>query len=102
MLTFMQSMDHDVDDRDGGYSLGIPVQELTFTLTKLTGEPQHEDLGRSTLKGNAASCDAKLDVFYASAKRWAAWWDANWRSQTDDEAYSKVNLPERRRYSTPE
>ena len=31
-------------------------------------------------------------LFTRQARRWQAWWEANWREFTDDAAYQKVNL----------
>src|SRR5690606_7740949 len=33
------------------------------------------------------------EQFHRVAQRWADWWEANWKTKTDNEAYATVKLP---------
>ena len=32
-------------------------------------------------------------IFIRQSQRWQTWWEANWRTLTDDDAYQKIGLP---------
>jgi beta-lactamase regulating signal transducer with metallopeptidase domain len=93
LLSFMQKWDLDEKNRSGLFGLGRPVREVFGALQKLTGEdfsdielyPMHlsEDVRCQVLQRN---------IFGRQAGKWQAWWQAHWKSLTDDTAYQTVGL----------
>jgi beta-lactamase regulating signal transducer with metallopeptidase domain len=93
LTEFMQT--HDLNKGKGGsyFGLGRPVRELFGTLHVLTGR----NLDDAELFGIHLSEDPRRQVlqrrhYGRQAQRWQAWWEANWRTFTDDVAYQKCNL----------
>lgn len=94
LTEFMQK--HDLDKgKTGGthFGLGRPGREIVGALHELT----RQDLNDAELFSIMLSEDPRRQVmqrriYQRQAQRWQAWWGANWRKFTDDDAYQQVNL----------
>ncbi len=88
---------HDINDKsdDGEYfSYGRAFREVALTLQKLTGQDFSEmELNWVRQAESPAQLALQQEQFDRVARRWAEWWEANWRTMTDDKAYATVNLP---------
>lgn len=93
LADFMQT--HDLAAGKGGeyFDLGRPPREIFGALHALT---QH-DLHDSELFSISLSEDARRQVlqrriYLRQAQRWQAWWEANWKTFTNDAKYQQVKL----------
>ena len=77
----------------GGFSFGRPVRELTFALEKLTGHKRAYDYMTVSKSKDLRALAKQEKLYYDTARGWADWWEANWKSSGVDKEYSKVNLP---------
>lgn len=97
LLAFMRR--HDTDNREGqtpdnpGIAFGSPRTEVFSTLERLTGQCfQYEEICFVQLVGTAKQRAVERRLFHDEARRWATWWEANWKKFTKDPAYANVNL----------
>ncbi len=94
LLAFMQKHDLQENDREGSFSYGRPMREITGALVKLTGTTQGEaELRWVYWGGSDEQKHSQRRIFYRYAQRWEHWWEQNWRKHVADEAYAKVRLP---------
>ena len=77
----------------GIFSFGRPVRELTFALEKLTGHKRAYDYVTVSKSKDLRALAKQEKLYYDTARGWADWWEANWKSSGVDKEYSKVNLP---------
>ncbi|QDV41571.1 Regulatory protein BlaR1 [Stieleria neptunia] len=90
---FMQQ--HDLGKGSVGttFDYGRAFREVTGALRRLTNQQFNEmELNWIRLKGSKTQRDAAQQQFDRVARRWADWWEANWRDHVDDPVYSDVNL----------
>ena len=94
LMAFMRKHDTDEDDHSpDNFGFGRPVVEIGFALRKLTGQKLGEtELMLVFLNGSDHQKRQERQVYQRCAQRWEQWWDANWKSQVDDEAYAHANL----------
>jgi hypothetical protein len=94
LMAFMRKHDTDEEDHSpDSFGFGRPIVEIGFALRKLTGQKLGEtELMLIFLNGSDHQQRQERQVYQRCAQRWEKWWDANWKKQVDDEAYSKVNL----------
>jgi hypothetical protein len=93
LTDFMQT--YDLDKGKGGmyFDLGRPVREIVGALHGLTGQNFDDaDLFSMSLSEDPRRQVLQRRIYGRQAQRWQRWWEANWRSFTDDPAYQKVNL----------
>jgi hypothetical protein len=96
LLAFMQKNEHRQGGapREGLYSFGRPVHEITGALEKLTGANQREEeIYNVLLGGGPRQQQLQRRLYHECAQRWATWWEANWKANVSDEKYAVVNLP---------
>jgi hypothetical protein len=98
LLKFLQKHDLKEGKRpkafESQFTFGRPFREVTGTLKSITGQQFNEmELNFVHLGGGAKQRQTQSYYFHKLAERWALWWEANWRRFTDNDAYSKVNLP---------
>lgn len=94
LAKFMQA--HQLSDggmRGSYFGFSRPEREVFGTLHRLTRHNFADD----ELFGISLGEDPRRQIlqrrfFGRQAQRWQAWWEANWRTFTADEAYQKVNL----------
>lgn len=81
--------------RDGGkhFGFGRPVRELAWALEKLTGHKRAYDYVTVSKSKDLRALAKQEKLYYDTARGWADWWEANWKSSGVDKEYSKVNLP---------
>ena len=77
----------------GSFIFGRPVRELTFALEKLTGHKRAYDYVSVSKSKDLRALAKQEKLYYDTARGWADWWEANWKSSGVDKEYSKVNLP---------
>ena len=93
LTDFMQT--HDLDKGKGGtyFDLGRPGREIVGALHGLTGQNFDDaELFSMSLSEDPRRQVLQRRIYGRQAQRWQAWWEANWRTFTDDAAYQKVNL----------
>jgi hypothetical protein len=93
LTEFMQV--HSLDKRRGGphFSFGRPVREIVSALQSLTGlEFDDADLFNMHLSDHPRQQVLQHRIYNRQAQRWQKWWEANWRTLTDDVASQKVSL----------
>ena len=93
LTEFMQT--HDLDKRKGGtyFGLGRPQREIIGALNKLTGQDfEDAELFSMSLSEDPRRQILQRRIYQRQAKRWQAWWEANWGTFTDDVAYQKCKL----------
>ena len=96
LLKFAQANDLNPTNRANEYGFGRPVREICGALHKLTGkEFGEEELFGVFFVGSASQQQRKRVCFQRLAETWAEWWEQNWMNYLQDQAYSKVNLPQR-------
>jgi hypothetical protein len=93
LTKFMQTHDLDKEMRGMYFDLGRPGREIVGALHTLT----KQNLDDAELFSMHLSEDRRRQVlqrriYKRQAQRWQTWWEANWRTFTDDAAYQKVNL----------
>ncbi|QEH35101.1 hypothetical protein OJF2_36460 [Aquisphaera giovannonii] len=94
LLAFLRKHDLDEEDRGDGFHLGRSYREITGALHAITGRRFNEDeLNFISLSGTPKQQWLQRWLFHGLASRWALWWKKNWRTFTDDPAYSKISLP---------
>ncbi len=96
LIRFIQKNDQDGKVRDGGnyFSYGRAFREVVSALRRLSGQQFNEmELNWVHLAESPAQQEQQRVLFHRVAERWATWWEANWKGLTQDEAFSKVNLP---------
>jgi beta-lactamase regulating signal transducer with metallopeptidase domain len=96
LLRFMQKNDQNGQARSGGeyFNYGRAFREVVSALHRLTGKDFGEmELNWVHLAESPSQREQQQVQFYRVARRWSDWWEANWKSMTDDPAYAKVNLP---------
>ncbi len=93
LAAFMQK--HDLSKSQGQYfDLGRPPREVFGALHKLTGQHfQDAQLFSMYLSDDPRRAVIQRRIFMRQAQRWETWWNANWRTLTEDAAYQKANLP---------
>ena len=96
LLKFGQANDLNPTNRANEYGFGRPVREICGALHKLTGkEFEEKELFVVFFVGSASQQQRKRVCFQRLAETWAEWWEQNWMNYLQDQAYSKVNLPQR-------
>lgn len=93
LTEFMQA--NGLDKRRAGthFSFGRPVREIVGALHALTGlDFEDIELFNMHLSENPRQQVLQRRIYIREAQRWQLWWEANWRTLTDDAAYQKVNL----------
>jgi len=93
LMEFMQT--HDLDKGKGGayFDLGRPGREIVGALHGLTRQNFDDvELFSMHLSEDPRRGVLQRRIYVRQAQRWQAWWEANWRTFTDDAAYQKVNL----------
>jgi len=93
----MRKHDNDLEDSNPtGYSWGRPINEVRTALNALTGTTHGElDLVYvHSREGTQRQQHLTEQAYYRCAARWADWWQGHWRDFVDDDAYSKVTLPD--------
>jgi beta-lactamase regulating signal transducer with metallopeptidase domain len=96
LSSFMQRNDTLGKLREGSdmFDYSQAFRELTSALERLTGKDFGEmELNWVHLSSSELQRQQQRAQFYRFARRWADWWEANWKSMVDEEAYSKVKLP---------
>lgn len=87
---------HDQGDGDDGdmFTYGRAFREVAVTLQKLTDQ-DFDEMELNWIHRSEAPAQVALqrEQFHRVAQRWAEWWEANWRTMVDEEAYASVNLP---------
>ena len=94
LTKFMQT--HGLESRMGGtyFNFGRPVREIIGALHTLTGQDFADaDLFQMHLSEDPRRQVLQRRIFTRQAQRWQTWWEANWRTLTNDSAYQKVGLP---------
>jgi len=95
LASFMRK--HQIDGYGGGggihFSFGRPVMEHSSALKKLTGHKWADDYTSVSKSKDLRALAKQEKLYYNTARDWADWWEANWKSTGVDEQYSKVNLP---------
>ncbi len=102
LTKFMQQ--HDLDDKNRGsdFDLGRPVREVFGTLKKLTNQDFDDDQLYGVVNSEDPNGEAvQRKMYREQAEKWLAWWETHWREFTEDEAYSRVGLPEEPAYTPP-
>jgi hypothetical protein len=93
LTDFMQAHDLDQGKRPNYFSLGRPVREIFGALFALTKQDFDDaELFSMSLSEDPRRQVSQRRIYGRQAKRWQAWWEANWRSFTDDTAYQLVRL----------
>ena len=94
LLQFMTANDLDKGDDGESFGYGRAFREVAMTLQKLTGQDFGElELNFISLAETPKQFVLQQRLFDRVARRWADWWEANWRTMTADEAFASVNLP---------
>jgi hypothetical protein len=92
LMVFMQA--NDLNNGTARYfDLGRPPREVFGALHKLTRRDfQDEELYSICRSDDQRRSILQRRIYTRQAERWAAWWEANWRTLTQDTAYQKVSL----------
>jgi hypothetical protein len=92
LAEFMQQ--HNLGGEKGLYfSFGRPVREVFGTLHKLTGQAFGDDeIFSIHLSDDPRRRVLQCRLYLRQARRWQAWWEANWTKFTRDPAYEKVQF----------
>lgn len=93
LTAFMQKHDLDKGSKGHYFNFGRPVREVFGTLHALT----KQDFGDLEVSGIHRSEDPRRQalqrrLFQRQATRWQTWWEANWRTFTEDEAYRSCRV----------
>lgn len=93
LLAFMQKHDRDRQHNATHYGFGRAVNEISFTLQKLTGVKHgEEEIVHVSLQGSPRQQFLQRSLYQRFAERWAKWWEAHWQEHVSDERYARVNL----------
>jgi beta-lactamase regulating signal transducer with metallopeptidase domain len=78
----------------GGYfDVGRPPREVFAALHKLTKQAFDDDeVGGISLSDDPRRQVLQRRLYLRNAQRWQTWWDANWKTLTQDAAYQTVGL----------
>lgn len=92
---FMRKHDLDEGNRGSDFGYGRAVRELFGTLHKLSGQ----DFNDEAIYSISLSEDPRRQAiqrrrYQRQAQQWQTWWEANWRTFTQDESLAKVGLPQ--------
>ncbi|AMV18287.1 M56 family metallopeptidase [Planctomyces sp. SH-PL14] len=93
LTEFMQKHDLDKGSRGHHFNFGRPVREVFGTLHALTKQ-DFDDLEVSGIHRSEDPRRQALQrrLFQRQATRWQTWWEANWRTFTEDEAYRSCRV----------
>jgi beta-lactamase regulating signal transducer with metallopeptidase domain len=96
LCRFMQQNDTEGKIRRGSdlFDYGRAFREVVSALHRLTGKNFGDmELNWVHLSESPVQQAQQRAQFHRLAKRWADWWEANWKTLVEDPAYAKVNLP---------
>jgi hypothetical protein len=89
----MQLKSLDKRKGDTHFGFGRPVREIVGALHELTGlDFDDADMFNMHLSEHPRQQILQRRIYLREAQRWQRWWEANWRTLTDDPAYQKVDL----------
>jgi hypothetical protein len=92
LMAFVQA--NDLNNGTARYfDLGRPPREIFGALHKLTRQDlQDEELYSICRSDDQRRSILQRQIYTRQAERWAAWWEANWRTLTQDTSYQKVGV----------
>jgi hypothetical protein len=93
LTAFMQK--NDLGKTKGGtyFNFGRPVREIVAALHGLTKQSfDDSELFSVNLSADPRRQVLQRRIYRRQAQRWQVWWEANWRTFTEDAAYQNVNL----------
>jgi beta-lactamase regulating signal transducer with metallopeptidase domain len=92
LLRFMQQ--HDMDRTAGGawFSYGRAFREIIAALGKMTGQTLGwQEINFANFDGSVSQLRIQRTLFLKHQRRWAEWWEKNWKEFVDAEADAQLD-----------